>query len=57
MDVIPLDARLVRGSHGRPTDDLAAGPVIISSERDLLPAGAIDATAVKALLLDHVFAR
>jgi predicted AlkP superfamily pyrophosphatase or phosphodiesterase len=57
MDVIPLDARLVKGSHGRPTDDLAAGPVIISSERDLLPAGAIDATAVKALLLDHVFAR
>ena len=57
MDVIPLDATLVKGSHGRPTDDLAAGPVIISSERDLLPAGAIDATGVKALLLDHVFSR
>ena len=26
MDVIPLDASLVKGSHGRPTDDLAAGP-------------------------------
>ena len=55
MDVIPLDASLVKGSHGRPTDDPAAGPVLISSERGLLPDGAIGATAVKALLLDHVF--
>ena len=57
MDVIPLDAGLVKGSHGRPTDDLAAGPVIISSERELLPGGPVDATAAKALLLDHVFGR
>jgi predicted AlkP superfamily pyrophosphatase or phosphodiesterase len=57
MDVIPLDAGLVKGSHGRPTDDLAAGPVIISSERELLPGGPVDATAVKTLLLDHVFGR
>jgi predicted AlkP superfamily pyrophosphatase or phosphodiesterase len=57
MDVIPLDAGLVKGSHGRPTDDLAAGPVIISSERELLPGDPVDATAVKALLLDHVFGR
>jgi predicted AlkP superfamily pyrophosphatase or phosphodiesterase len=55
MDVIPLDARLVRGSHGRPTDDLAAGPVLLSSEPALLPDGAVEATAVKELLLDHVF--
>ena len=57
MDVIPLDASLVKGSHGRPTDDLAAGPVVISSEPGVLPDGAVDATAVKALLLDHVFGR
>jgi predicted AlkP superfamily pyrophosphatase or phosphodiesterase len=56
MDVIPLDASLVKGSHGRPTDDLAAGPLVISSEPGLLPDGPLDATAVKALLLDHVFA-
>jgi predicted AlkP superfamily pyrophosphatase or phosphodiesterase len=55
MDVIPLDASLVKGSHGRPTDDAAAGPLVISSEPDLLPDGPVDATAVKALLLDHVF--
>jgi hypothetical protein len=37
MDVIPLDPSLVKGSHGRPTDDPAAGPLVISSEPDLLP--------------------
>ena len=57
MDVIPLDASLVKGSHGRLTDGLSAGPLVISSEPGLLPDGPIDATAVKALLLDHVFAR
>jgi hypothetical protein len=57
MDVIPLDASLVKGSHGRPTDDPAAGPLVISSEPGLLPDGPVSATDVKALLLDHVFGR
>ncbi|MGH2670895.1 MAG: alkaline phosphatase family protein, partial [bacterium] len=55
MNVIPLDAGLVKGSHGRPTDDPNAGPLIISSEPALLPDGAIQATEVKALVLKHVF--
>ena len=33
MDVIPLDAKLVRGSHGRLPDDAADGPVFLSSRR------------------------
>jgi predicted AlkP superfamily pyrophosphatase or phosphodiesterase len=33
MDVIPLDATLVRGSHGRLPDDPADGPVFLSSRR------------------------
>jgi predicted AlkP superfamily pyrophosphatase or phosphodiesterase len=57
MDVIPLDASLVKGSHGRPTDDPAAGPLVISSEPDLLPDRPVEATEVKGLLLDHVFRR
>ncbi len=56
MDVIPLDADLIRGSHGRVTDDPANGPVLISSDASLLPAGVVDATAVKDLILAHVFA-
>jgi hypothetical protein len=57
MDVIPLDASLVRGSHGRLPERPVAGPVLLSSEPGLLPAGAVEATQVKALILDHVFGR
>jgi predicted AlkP superfamily pyrophosphatase or phosphodiesterase len=57
MDVIPLDATLVKGSHGRPTDDEEEGPLFATSEPDLLPEGPVAATAVKGLILDHVFGR
>ncbi|RPH61028.1 MAG: alkaline phosphatase family protein, partial [Burkholderiales bacterium] len=56
MDVIPLDARLVKGSHGRVTDDAQAGPLFISSAPQLLPDGPVAATAVKEAILTHVFA-
>jgi len=55
MDVIPLDAGLVKGSHGRLTDDPEDGPLVASSEPSLLPAGPVPATAVKQLVLDHLF--
>ncbi len=55
LDVIPLDANLVKGSHGRLTDDPQDGPVLIASHPDLLPDGKIDATMVKQLLLDQLF--
>jgi len=50
MEVIPLDASLVRGSHGRPTDRLEDGPVMISSERDFA-ADVVEPTAVRDLIL------
>ncbi len=56
MDVISLDATLVKGSHGRPTDRADDGPLIISSDPRLLPAGRVAATDVKRIMLDHVFA-
>jgi predicted AlkP superfamily pyrophosphatase or phosphodiesterase len=56
LDVIPLDASLVRGSHGRLIERADAGPLVISSEPSLLPAGAVPATAVKDLILAHCFA-
>jgi len=56
LDVISAeDAALVRGSHGRPTDDPLDGPLVISSEAGLLPKGRVAATAFKALTLEHVF--
>jgi len=54
MNVIPLDATVVRGSHGRIPDTLDDGPVVISSE-----AGAVgdplEPTAVHDLMLSHLF--
>jgi predicted AlkP superfamily pyrophosphatase or phosphodiesterase len=55
MDVIPLDATLVKGSHGRPTDNDEDGPVLISSEGGQLQPGPVDATAVKSIILKHLF--
>lgn len=53
LDVIPLDATLVRGSHGRPSegDD---GPLAISRQKQLMPARAIDSVDVYSLILQHL---
>jgi predicted AlkP superfamily pyrophosphatase or phosphodiesterase len=55
MDVIPLDASLVKGSHGRITDAAADGPLFISSEPRLVPDSLVEATSVKDIILRHVF--
>lgn len=55
MDIIPLDATLVKGSHGRVTDNSADGPIFVSNEARLTPDGPIAATAVKDIVLRHVF--
>jgi len=55
MDVIPLDPKLVKGSHGRLPSSDNDGPIIMSSVPELLPEGPIAATEVKDLILDHIF--
>jgi hypothetical protein len=54
LDVIPLDADLVKGSHGLAHDDPLDSPVLISSE-PLAIDRQIAATDVKGLVLDRVF--
>ena len=54
LEVIPLDASLVRGSHGRPTRKLEDGPVLISSEKSAVD-GPLQPTAVHDLMLRHLF--
>jgi predicted AlkP superfamily pyrophosphatase or phosphodiesterase len=57
MDVVPLDASMVRGSHGRLTERFEDGPVLLTNRPDLLPAeGAVPATEVKDVVLEHLFA-
>jgi predicted AlkP superfamily pyrophosphatase or phosphodiesterase len=55
MDVIGLDATVVRGSHGRPTDREEDGPLFITTAPELLADGPVHAASVKQLLLDHLF--
>ncbi len=55
MDVIPLDASLVAGSHGRVTDVDEEGPLFVTSQPDLLPPERVEAGDVKGLILEHVF--
>jgi predicted AlkP superfamily pyrophosphatase or phosphodiesterase len=53
LRVIPLDASLVRGSHGRLPEDGDDGPLFLSSDPALVPPGPVAATDVKGLVLRH----
>jgi predicted AlkP superfamily pyrophosphatase or phosphodiesterase len=55
MDVIPLDASLVKGSHGHTTDLSTEGPLFITNQENLLNSEQINADAVCNLILDHLF--
>ncbi|MES0488926.1 MAG: nucleotide pyrophosphatase/phosphodiesterase family protein [Leptospirales bacterium] len=61
MDVISLDATLVRGSHGRVADSPEKSPVIISSEKNTFSSKPdhekIHATKVKSLMLKMIFSK
>lgn len=54
LEVIPLDASLVRGSHGRITDRADDGPVFISSEKNAVR-GVMEPTSVRDAMLAHLF--
>jgi len=54
MDVIPLDATLVKGSHGIRPADPRDYPVIISEKPNLLPRETINATEVYSILKAHI---
>jgi predicted AlkP superfamily pyrophosphatase or phosphodiesterase len=55
LDVIPLDASLVKGSHGVPPVDPADGAMLATSEPPLLDADHVPPAAVHDLILRHVF--
>jgi hypothetical protein len=56
LNVISLkETTLVKGTHGRPTDDPDHGPLVISSNAAKLPEGSIHSTDFKALVLKHIF--
>jgi predicted AlkP superfamily pyrophosphatase or phosphodiesterase len=54
MDVIPLDATLVKGSHGRRPADTKDWPVFITQRAELLDVQQIESTDVYHALMRHV---
>ena len=53
MDVIPLDAALVKGSHGVQTSP-EEGPLLITRHPDLLPSDTLQPTDVRDVMLAHL---
>lgn len=54
MDVIGLDATVVRGSHGRVMGDPGRGPLLITARPELLPGDRLEPTEVFDVLLRHL---
>jgi len=54
LEVVPLDGKYVKGSHGIATASREDGPVIISKRADLLPKDTIEATDVFGVIFDHL---
>ncbi len=54
MDVIPLDASLVRGSHGCVNADAADGPLLMTRQTHLLESQSLQAIDVCQLILKHL---
>ncbi len=57
MDVIPLDATLVKGSHGRPDVPTDEGPLIMSRQQSLLASTPLASTDIYDVILDHLGVR
>ena len=54
MNVIPLDASLVKGSHGHITDSVERSPLLITQQQDVLDKERIEAKEVFQVILDHL---
>ncbi len=54
MDIIPLDASLVKGSHGRIEENTEDRPLLISRQQHLLENSAIEPTEVHNLIMAHL---
>ena len=57
LEVISLDASLVRGSHGRSDSPRSESPLCMTNCADLLPSETIDATAICSFILQHLVSR
>jgi predicted AlkP superfamily pyrophosphatase or phosphodiesterase len=54
MDIIPLDATLVKGSHGRIPEDSKDHPILISNEKSIVLKDSMLATEVYGIIENHL---
>ncbi|MEK6480853.1 nucleotide pyrophosphatase/phosphodiesterase family protein [Catalinimonas sp. 4WD22] len=54
MDVIPVDATLVKGAHGRIPESVEDRPLLISQDKSLLKEGHIAPTEVYNVMMQHL---
>lgn len=54
MSVIPLDATLVKGSHGGPVASAREGPLLMSKQAHLIDGSEVDSVEVFEVLLKHL---
>ena len=54
MDVIPLDATLVKGSHGRINESQEDRPLLLTRQQQLLQKSELEPTEVQELILAHL---
>ena len=55
MDIIPLDASLVKGSHGRIEEDSLDHPILVTPKDSLLNNAVVEPTDIYGLILNTVF--
>ncbi len=54
LDIIPLKADLIKGSHGRIPEDKEDYPIFISNKKDYLPKATVQAIDVYQLIENHL---
>jgi len=54
LDIIPLDANLIKGSHGRVPEDVADHPIFITNNKTKIEKENIEATEVYTILENHL---
>ena len=54
LDIIPLQAELIKGSHGRIPEDDQDFPIFATNQKDFGPATQIESIAVRDLIEKHV---
>ena len=54
MNVIPLDASLIKGSHGRPSEPSDEGPLLVTRQTDLIAGDRLRSVDVASAILAHL---